>query len=90
MKAVTYSRYRPPDVLQLKDVEIPEPKDDEVLIKVHAVEVTKSDCEMRVLAGDRQSRTSRAGTAGGRGRQADASRGRLSCRWPSRGSLSGR
>lgn len=47
MKAITYSRYGPPDVLQLKDVEMPEPKDDEVRIKVQAVEVTKSDCEMR-------------------------------------------
>lgn len=47
MKAITYSRYGPPEVLQLKDVEMPEPQDDEVLIKVRAVEVTKSDCEMR-------------------------------------------
>lgn len=47
MKAITYSRYGPPDVLQLKAMKTPEPKDDEVLIKVQAVEVTKSDCEMR-------------------------------------------
>ncbi len=47
MKAITYSRYGSPEVLQLKDVEMPEPKDGEVLIKVQAVEVTKSDCEMR-------------------------------------------
>lgn len=47
MKAITYSRYGPPDVLQLKDVEKPKPEDDEVLIKIRAVEVTKSDCEMR-------------------------------------------
>ena len=47
MKAITYSRYGSPDVLQLKDVEKPIPEDDEVLIKVRAVEVTKSDCEMR-------------------------------------------
>lgn len=47
MKAITYSRYGPPDVLQLKELEMPEPKDDEVLIKVLAVEATKSDCEMR-------------------------------------------
>lgn len=49
MKAITYSSYGPPDVLQLKDVEKPAPKDDEVLIKVHAAEVTKSDCEMRAF-----------------------------------------
>jgi len=47
MKAITYSNYGPPDVLQLKDVEEPVPKDDEVLIRVRAVEATKSDCEMR-------------------------------------------
>jgi NADPH:quinone reductase-like Zn-dependent oxidoreductase len=47
MQAITYSRYGPPDVLQLKDVEKPTPEDDEVLIKVRAAEVTKSDCEMR-------------------------------------------
>lgn len=47
MKAITYSRYGPPDVLQLKEVEKPLAKDDEVLIRVRAVEATKSDCEMR-------------------------------------------
>ncbi len=47
LKAITYSNYGPPDVLQLKEVERPVPKDDEVLIRVRAVEATKSDCEMR-------------------------------------------
>ena len=47
MKAITYSNYGPPDVLQLRDVEKPVPKDDEVLIRVQAAEATKSDCEMR-------------------------------------------
>lgn len=47
MKAVTYSNYGPPGVLQLQEVDKPEPKDDEVLIRVRAVEVTKSDVEMR-------------------------------------------
>ena len=47
MKAITYSRYGPPDVLQLRDVEKPKQEADEVLIKVRAAEVTKSDCEMR-------------------------------------------
>jgi len=47
MKAITYSQYGSADVLQLKDVEKPVPKDDEVLIRVQAVEATKSDCEMR-------------------------------------------
>jgi len=47
MKAIVYTKYGPPDVLQLKEVEKPIPKGDEVLIKVHAAEATKADCEMR-------------------------------------------
>ncbi len=47
MKGVVYTKYGPPDVLQLKEVEKPVPGDDEVLIKVQAAEATKSDCEMR-------------------------------------------
>ena len=46
MKAITYSNYGPPDVLQVKEMKDPVPKDDEVLIKVRAAEATKSDCEM--------------------------------------------
>ena len=47
MKAVVYTKYGSPDVLQLKEVEKPSPKNDEVLIKVCAAEVTKADCELR-------------------------------------------
>ncbi|PCI69118.1 MAG: NAD(P)-dependent alcohol dehydrogenase [Piscirickettsiaceae bacterium] len=47
MKAIVYNKYGSPDVLQIKEIEKPKPKDDEVLIKVHSAEVTKSDCEMR-------------------------------------------
>jgi NADPH:quinone reductase-like Zn-dependent oxidoreductase len=47
LKAITYSKYGPPDVLRIEAVERPVPKDDEVLIKVRAAEATKSDCEMR-------------------------------------------
>ena len=47
MKAVVYTKYGSSDVLQLKEVEKPIPKDDEVLIKVHAAEATKTDCELR-------------------------------------------
>jgi len=47
MRAITYSNYGPPDVLHVRDVEKPLPKDDEVLIRVRAVEATKADVEMR-------------------------------------------
>lgn len=44
MKAVVYMRYGSPDVLQVKDVEKPVPKDNEVLIQVHAATVNRTDC----------------------------------------------
>ena len=47
MKAITYSHYGPPEVLQVSNIPKPLPKDDEVLIKVQAAEATKSDCELR-------------------------------------------
>ncbi len=43
MKAVVYTRYGSPDVLQVKDVEKPVPKDNEVLIQVHAATVNRTD-----------------------------------------------
>jgi NADPH:quinone reductase-like Zn-dependent oxidoreductase len=49
MKAIVCTKYGPPNVLQLRELEKPAPKDDEVLIKVHAATVTKGDCELRSL-----------------------------------------
>ena len=47
MKAIVYTKYGSADVLQLKEVDKPVPRDDEILIKVHAAEATKADCELR-------------------------------------------
>ena len=43
MKAIVWTKYGPPDALQLKDVETPAPKEDEVLIKIHAATVSTAD-----------------------------------------------
>jgi NADPH:quinone reductase-like Zn-dependent oxidoreductase len=47
VKAVVYDEYGPPAVLRLDDVDRPEPKGDEILVRVHATTVTQTDCGWR-------------------------------------------
>jgi len=47
MKAIVYKKYGAPEVLRIEEIEKPVPGDDEVLIRIHAVEATKADCELR-------------------------------------------
>jgi NADPH:quinone reductase-like Zn-dependent oxidoreductase len=49
MKAIVCTKWGSPDVLQLKDVEKPTPKDNEVLIRIYAATATAGDCELRGL-----------------------------------------
>jgi len=69
MKAAVYTRYGPPTVVQIMDVEKPSPKDNEVLIKVHAASVNPLDWHfmrgepyfLRIMAGLRKPKITRLG-----------------------------
>jgi NADPH:quinone reductase-like Zn-dependent oxidoreductase len=47
MRAVVHERYGPPDVQQLEEVEQPAPAEDQILVRVHATTVNRTDCGLR-------------------------------------------
>jgi NADPH:quinone reductase-like Zn-dependent oxidoreductase len=47
MRAVVYDRYGPPDVLHIEEVDQPVPKEDDVLVRIHATTVSRTDCGVR-------------------------------------------
>lgn len=49
MKALVYEEYGPPEVMRVVEVPVPEPKGNQVLVRIEAVEATKGDCELRSM-----------------------------------------
>jgi NADPH:quinone reductase-like Zn-dependent oxidoreductase len=47
MKAIVYTKYGPPNVLQVQEIPKPTPGNNDILIRIHAAEATKADCELR-------------------------------------------
>ena len=47
MRAVVHDRYGAPDVLRIAEVERPVPDDDQILVRIHATTVNRTDCGFR-------------------------------------------
>ena len=58
MRAVVHDRYGPPEVLRIDDVEQPVPKEDEVLVRVHASTVTRGGSRLASTPDSRRSSSS--------------------------------